>query len=59
MTRFRALAVGGALISLSLLAACGTPQNSSGSASGYVQGDSMNRACADGFRPNDNRSCSY
>jgi len=38
---------------------CGTPPNSYGSASGYLPGDSMNRACSDGFRPSDGRSCSY
>ncbi|MEK1873505.1 MULTISPECIES: hypothetical protein [Rhizobium] len=60
MSRFRAFVAAGAMISLStLLSACGTPPNSMGNASGYEPGDSMNRACSDGFRPSDGRSCSY
>ncbi|KRB61572.1 hypothetical protein ASE04_22255 [Rhizobium sp. Root708] len=60
MRRFLAFAAAGMLIGLSALAsACATPPNSMGSASGYYPGDSMNRACLDGFRPSDNRSCSY
>ncbi|MBE1502858.1 hypothetical protein [Rhizobium viscosum] len=59
MSRFRALVAAGGLIGISLLTACATPPNSYGSASGYVPGDSMNRACEDGFRPRDGRSCSY
>ncbi|OWV94417.1 hypothetical protein ATY81_13380 [Rhizobium sp. R72] len=60
MSRFRAFVAAGALIGLSALAsACATPPNSMGSASGYEPGDSMNRACEDGFRPGDGRSCSY
>ncbi|RDJ12944.1 hypothetical protein [Rhizobium grahamii] len=60
MSRFRALMAAGVMFGLSALAsACATPPNSMGSASGYVPGDSMNRACEDGFRPSDGRSCSY
>ncbi|MDM9622161.1 MULTISPECIES: hypothetical protein [unclassified Rhizobium] len=60
MSRFRALLAAGALVTLAAMAsACSTPQNSMGSASGYTPGDSMNIACAQGFRPSDNRSCSY
>jgi uncharacterized lipoprotein YajG len=59
MNKFRALVASGVLISLSFLAACATPPNSMGSASGYQPGDSMNRACLDGFRPSNGRSCSY
>ncbi|WP_132590987.1 MULTISPECIES: hypothetical protein [unclassified Rhizobium] len=60
MSRFRALVAAGTMISLSALtSACSTPPNSMGSASGYQPGDSMNRACADGFRPSNGRSCSY
>ncbi|WP_081930695.1 hypothetical protein [Rhizobium cauense] len=60
MDRFRALFVAGTIVGFSALAsACSTPQNSMGSASGYVPGDSMNRACEDGFRPSNGRSCSY
>ncbi|MBX5142144.1 MULTISPECIES: hypothetical protein [Rhizobium] len=59
MNRFRAFLAAGA-IGLSVIAsACSTPPNSYGSASGYQPGDSMNPACADGFRPGDGRSCSY
>ncbi|WP_253958279.1 hypothetical protein [Rhizobium sp. WYJ-E13] len=59
MSRFRACVAVGALIGISVLTACATPPNSYGSASGYVPGDSLNRACQDGFRPRDGRSCSY
>ena len=59
MSRFRAFMAVAALIGISVLTACATPPNSYGSASVYVPGDSMNRACRDGFRPNDGRSCSY
>ncbi|MBB4478658.1 MULTISPECIES: hypothetical protein [Rhizobium] len=59
MNRFRAFAVAGAITLAAIASACSTPPNSYGSASGYQPGDSMNPACADGFRPGDGRSCSY
>ncbi|MBX4953974.1 hypothetical protein [Rhizobium lentis] len=59
MNRFRALIAAGAISLAVIGSACSTPPNSYGSASGYEPGDSMNRACADGFRPNEGRSCSY
>lgn len=60
MTRFPTLLAASALIVLSALASgCTSVPTSMGSASGYVPGDSMNRACSDGFRPNNGRSCSY
>ncbi|MDM9626983.1 hypothetical protein QTL95_13835 [Rhizobium sp. S152] len=60
MNRFRKIALVGMLIALSAVAtACQSVPRSAGNASGYVPGDSLNRACSDGFRPNDGRSCSY
>jgi hypothetical protein len=60
MNRFLTLLAAGVLISLSALASgCNSVPTSRGSASGYVPGDSMNRACSDGFRPSNGRSCSY
>lgn len=60
MNGFRTLAVIGTLIALSVVAtACQSVPRSAGNASGYVPGDSMNRACSDGFRPSNGRSCSY
>ncbi|MBX4926201.1 hypothetical protein [Rhizobium binae] len=59
MNRFRAFATAGAIALAAIASACSTPPNSYGSASGYQPGDSMNPACADGFRPGDGRSCSY
>ncbi|MBY5560953.1 hypothetical protein [Rhizobium leguminosarum] len=59
MNRFRVF-VAAAAVSLTVMtSACSTRPNSYGSASGYQPGDSMNPACADGFRPGDGRSCSY
>jgi hypothetical protein len=49
-----------ALIGLAALTTgCAGYPTSAGSASGYVPGDSMNRACSDGFRPSNGRSCGY
>ena len=59
MNKFRALVAAGAITLAAIASACSTPPNSYGSASGYVPGDSMNPACADGFRPREGRSCSY
>ncbi|MBP2446152.1 hypothetical protein [Rhizobium leguminosarum] len=59
MNRFRAFAAAGAISLAAMISACSTPPNSYGTASGYQPGDSMNPACADGFRPGDGRSCSY
>ncbi|MBX4870707.1 MULTISPECIES: hypothetical protein [Rhizobium] len=59
MNKFRASLTAGAITLAVIASACSTPPNSYGSASGYQPGDSMNRACADGFRPGDGRSCSY
>ncbi|WP_246712761.1 MULTISPECIES: hypothetical protein [unclassified Rhizobium] len=60
MRRYRRfLAMCGAFMLAAGASGCGTPPNSYGSASGYLPGDSMNRACSDGFRPSDGRSCSY
>ncbi|MBB3964152.1 MULTISPECIES: hypothetical protein [Rhizobium] len=60
MKRISTILAAVTLIGLSALTAgCTSVPTSSGSASGYVQGDSMNRACSDGFRPSDGRSCSY
>ncbi|PDS34820.1 MULTISPECIES: hypothetical protein [Rhizobium] len=59
MNRFRAFVAAGAISLAVMASACSTPPNSYGTASGYQSGDSMNRACADGFRPGDGRSCSY
>ncbi|OOO21674.1 hypothetical protein EFR00_02675 [Rhizobium sophoriradicis] len=59
MKRFRAFLAAGTITLAALASACSTPPNSYGSASGYQPGDSMNPACADGFRPGNGRSCSY
>ncbi|WP_081593542.1 hypothetical protein [Rhizobium mesoamericanum] len=60
MSRYRVFVAAGALISLAaIVSACSNIPTSYGSASGYVPGDSMNRACDDGFRPSDGRSCNY
>nr|WP_081274680.1 hypothetical protein [Rhizobium leguminosarum] len=59
MNRFRAFVAAGAISLAAITSACSTPPNSYGSASGYQPGDSMNPACADGFRPREGRSCSY
>ena len=59
MNRFRAFVAAGAISLAVMASACSTPPNSYGTASVYQPGDSMNRACADGFRPGDGRSCSY
>ncbi|MDO3434386.1 MULTISPECIES: hypothetical protein [Rhizobium] len=59
MSRFRASLTAAAIFVTVIASACSTPPNSYGSASGYQPGDSMNPACADGFRPGDGRSCSY
>ncbi|WP_246720376.1 hypothetical protein [Rhizobium lentis] len=59
MNRFLASLTAATVILTVLASACSTPPNSYGSASGYQPGDSMNRACDDGFRPGDGRSCSY
>ncbi|UTS93123.1 hypothetical protein [Rhizobium anhuiense] len=59
MNRYRAFVAAGAISLAVMASACSTPPNSYGTASGYQPGDSMNRACADGFRPGDGRSCSY
>lgn len=60
MKRFLMISAATGLIGLSALASsCTSVPTSNGSASGYVPGDSMNRACSDGFRPSNGRSCSY
>ncbi|WP_080518698.1 hypothetical protein [Rhizobium leguminosarum] len=59
MNRFRAFVAAGAISLAFMTSACSTAPNSYGSASGYQPGDSLNPACADGFRPGDGRSCSY
>ncbi|WP_160004471.1 hypothetical protein [Rhizobium sp. 18055] len=60
MNRFFTLLTAAALISLSAISSgCNSVPTSRGSASGYVPGDSMNRACSDGFRPSNGRSCAY
>ncbi|MEI1247877.1 hypothetical protein [Rhizobium aouanii] len=59
MHRFQAFVAAAAISLATMTSACSTPPNSYGSASGYQPGDSMNPACADGFRPGDGRSCSY
>ncbi|MBY5798400.1 hypothetical protein [Rhizobium leguminosarum] len=59
MNRFRVFVAAAAVSFTVMTSACSTPPNSYGSASGYQPGDSMNPACADGFRPGDGRSCSY
>ncbi|MGR9128790.1 hypothetical protein [Rhizobium leguminosarum] len=59
MKKFRTFVAAGAISLAAMTSACTTPPNSYGSASGYQPGDSMNPACADGFRPGDGRSCSY
>ncbi|MBY5804136.1 hypothetical protein ELI13_08690 [Rhizobium ruizarguesonis] len=59
MNKFRAFVAAGAISLAAMTSACSTAPNSYGSASGYQPGDSMNPACADGFRPGDGRSCSY
>ncbi|ACE90857.1 hypothetical protein RHECIAT_CH0001888 [Rhizobium etli CIAT 652] len=59
MNRFRLFAAAGAITLAAIASACSTAPNSYGSASSYQPGDSMNPACADGFRPGDGRSCSY
>ncbi|MGV4796187.1 hypothetical protein [Rhizobium sp. F40D2] len=59
MNRFRAFVAAGAISLAFMTSACSTAPSSYGSASGYQPGDSMNPACADGFRPGDGRSCSY
>ncbi|MBY3116491.1 hypothetical protein [Rhizobium laguerreae] len=59
MNRFQAFVAAAAISLAAMTSACSTSPNSYGSASGYQPGDSMNPACADGFRPGDGRSCSY
>ncbi|NKL77913.1 hypothetical protein [Rhizobium leguminosarum] len=59
MNRFQAFVAAAAISLAAMTSACSTPPNSYGSASGYQPGDSMNPACADGFRPGDGRSCGY
>ncbi|ARM88121.1 hypothetical protein RHEC894_CH01808 [Rhizobium sp. CIAT894] len=59
MNGLRAFLAAGAISLAAIASACSTAPNSYGSASGYQPGDSMNPACADGFRPGDGRSCSY
>jgi hypothetical protein len=59
MDGLRAFLAAGVITLAAIASACSTAPNSYGSASGYQPGDSMNPACADGFRPGDGRSCSY
>ncbi|AHG45108.1 hypothetical protein RLEG12_18495 [Rhizobium leguminosarum bv. trifolii CB782] len=59
MNGLRAFLAAGVITLAAIASACSTAPNSYGSASGYQPGDSMNPACADGFRPGDGRSCSY
>ncbi|WP_085061912.1 hypothetical protein [Rhizobium leguminosarum] len=59
MNGLRAFLAVGVITLAAIASACSTAPNSYGSASGYQPGDSMNPACADGFRPGDGRSCSY
>ncbi|MBB3310811.1 hypothetical protein FHT78_002555 [Rhizobium sp. BK196] len=55
MKGFRAFVMAGALITLSAIASGCT---STGSYD-YGEDTSLNPACAGGFRPSDNRPCSY
>ncbi|WP_088694941.1 MULTISPECIES: hypothetical protein [unclassified Rhizobium] len=61
MSRFRAMIAAGLLIGLSAVAsACTTvPQNRNPPDYQYNPRTSVNPACADGFRPSNERSCSY
>ncbi|MBB3564170.1 hypothetical protein LVY75_16590 [Sinorhizobium sp. B11] len=55
MNRFRTFIVAGALITLSAVASGCTSTEKYG----YGEDTSFNPACAGGFRPSDNRPCSY
>ncbi|MBB3318943.1 MULTISPECIES: hypothetical protein [Rhizobium] len=63
MSRFLAFVATGTLISLStIVSACTTNPDytsSIGSSTSYQRDYSLNPACAGGFRPSDNRPCSY
>ncbi|MFC5760711.1 hypothetical protein [Rhizobium sp. GCM10022189] len=60
MSRFRIILIGGMLIGLTtLVSACTTQRPANSPDFQYQPGDSVNPACADGFRPTNALSCSY
>nr|WP_082530003.1 hypothetical protein [Rhizobium sp. Root1203] len=60
MRRLRAIIIAGSLIGLTTITSACTPAHNSNRADfQYQPRNSVNPACADGFRPNNARSCSY
>ncbi|CAN7284742.1 MAG: hypothetical protein AAAB20_27085 [Rhizobium sp.] len=61
MSRFQAMIAAGMLICLgAITSACTTtPRNPNPPDYQYQPRNSVNPACADGFRPSNDRSCSY
>jgi hypothetical protein len=56
MNRFRTFVIAGALLTLSAIASGCTTSNERYD---YGEDTSLNPACAGGFRPSNNRPCSY
>lgn len=60
MSTLPAIIIAGSLIGLAtIISACTPAHNSSRADFQYQPRTSVNPACADGFRPNNDRSCSY